>query len=54
LKISTIVKKLRAKEAETDKELKELTKKLEASASEISDLKEKVQRMTEIERRLNG
>ncbi|KAJ3327164.1 TATA element modulatory factor 1 [Blyttiomyces sp. JEL0837] len=51
LKISTNLKKLRAKEAEMDKEVKELTKKLELSASEIADLKEKVASLGEMERR---
>ncbi|KAJ3210053.1 TATA element modulatory factor 1 [Dinochytrium kinnereticum] len=53
LKTSTILKKLRQKESETDRELKEFTKKLEASASDIADLKEKVARLTEVEKKLN-
>ncbi|KAJ3414680.1 hypothetical protein HDV05_006215 [Chytridiales sp. JEL 0842] len=53
LKISTIVKKLRAKEAETDKEIKDLMKKLESSAGEVSDLKERIQKLVEAEKRLN-
>ncbi|RKO88420.1 hypothetical protein BDK51DRAFT_52204 [Blyttiomyces helicus] len=49
-----IIKKLRAKEAETDKELKALTTKLESAATEIADLKEKLARLSEIERRQAG
>ncbi|KAJ3108250.1 hypothetical protein HDU97_001784 [Phlyctochytrium planicorne] len=52
-KTSNILKKLRAKEADTDRELKELTRKLETSAFEIADLKEKVSKLTESEKRLN-
>ncbi|KAI8850558.1 hypothetical protein BC829DRAFT_431861 [Chytridium lagenaria] len=52
-KTSGILKKLRAKETETDRELKELTRKLEASASDIADLKEKVARLADIEKKLN-
>ncbi|KAJ3083198.1 hypothetical protein HK102_001191, partial [Quaeritorhiza haematococci] len=42
LKSSTIIKKLRAKESEMDKELKDLQKKYDASASDVTDLREKL------------
>ncbi|KAJ3111894.1 hypothetical protein HDU96_005173 [Phlyctochytrium bullatum] len=52
-KTSGILKKLRAKEAEMEKEIKEFTKKLEANAVEIAELKDKVAKLSESEKRLN-
>ncbi|KAI9330427.1 hypothetical protein BDR26DRAFT_698678 [Obelidium mucronatum] len=54
LKMSTIVKKLRAKEQESETLMKEQTKKIEQLTTELSDLKEKWSRLTESERRLGG
>ncbi|KAI8608252.1 TATA element modulatory factor 1 TATA binding-domain-containing protein [Chytriomyces sp. MP71] len=52
LKMSTIVKKLRAKEAETEKEFKEHVRKCEVMSGEITELKDKLARTTESERKL--
>ncbi|KAJ3379141.1 hypothetical protein HDU84_006993 [Entophlyctis sp. JEL0112] len=52
LKMSNIVKKLRAKETETDTQLKDQAKKIEALSIEVSELKEKLFRVTESERKL--
>ncbi|KAJ1546245.1 hypothetical protein HK405_007272, partial [Cladochytrium tenue] len=52
LKLNTNLKKLRAKEAETEKDMKELSRKLEVSASEITELKERIGRLNDVERRL--
>ncbi|KAJ3191188.1 TATA element modulatory factor 1 [Irineochytrium annulatum] len=53
LKMSNIVKKLRAKEGEVDKEVRELTKKLELAESKVTELKERVAWLAETEKRLN-
>ncbi|KAI9330789.1 hypothetical protein DFJ73DRAFT_765245 [Zopfochytrium polystomum] len=51
LKLNTNLKKLRAKEAEAEKEQRELSRKLEFAASEIADLKERLTRITDLERK---
>ncbi|KAJ3036630.1 hypothetical protein HDV00_002526 [Rhizophlyctis rosea] len=45
------IKKLRAKETETDAQLKELTANLATASSEISELKERVTRLVETEKK---
>ncbi|KAJ3262897.1 TATA element modulatory factor 1 [Chytriomyces hyalinus] len=52
LKMSNIVKKLRAKEADAEKEMKEQQKKFDALSAELTELKEKFARVTETDRKL--
>ncbi|KAJ3410036.1 TATA element modulatory factor 1 [Chytriomyces hyalinus] len=52
LKMSNIVKKLRAKEADAEKEMKEQQKKFDALNAELTELKEKFARVTETDRKL--
>ncbi|KAJ3070490.1 TATA element modulatory factor 1 [Podochytrium sp. JEL0797] len=52
LKMSTIVKKLRAKEQESETQIKDQLQKIELMTAELYDLKEKFARVTESEKRL--
>ncbi|KAJ3131571.1 TATA element modulatory factor 1 [Physocladia obscura] len=52
LKMSTITKKLRAKEAESESLIKDQSKKIENLTLELSDLKEKLSRLIESEKKL--
>nr|KAJ3422261.1 hypothetical protein HK105_000470 [Polyrhizophydium stewartii] len=54
LKANTTVKKLRARESELDKEVKDAQKKLESATAEISVLKEKLAKVGESEQSLSG
>ncbi|KAI9204244.1 TATA element modulatory factor 1 TATA binding-domain-containing protein [Polychytrium aggregatum] len=51
LKNNNIIKKLRAKESETEKELKELIKYKTSTSVEVAEMKEKLVRMAESEKR---
>ena len=54
LKNNQAIKKLRSKELENERSIKEFTRKLEVSNAETVELKEKVNKMTDLERRHTG